>query len=262
MALQKFLKLFPGQILVGKLSGIFPESFSQRPLLTILLFLIATMRVVLASCQAAEDPSQISTFSYSNQWIFERTGSFLYLTVNRAQLQQSSLRIDRFESSFGDSSFYFPSIEYFTRVTDFANLEGKSFLRYFSLWARYGFGAAIRSGTLSNTEFALTSSESATLLGLNTRLGLNLAFERFGWFRPFLGTELFAFFYRHSASLSGAEIQGIEPMTSLVLGAHFPLFFEGRGSLFIEGRRDISLAAPNRILAQGFNADLGAGLSF
>lgn len=200
---------------------------------------------------------------YSNQWTFDEPESFLYLSRNQLSLNAPSLRFGQLESRFEGNSGSFYGVDYFARLTWLKDRESDSWLRQFSLNGRYGLTALIKRGYLARPDYAIdNNTENAYLTGLRGRLGLNLSWEYFWWFRPFISVDASPIAYRHSSSLSNAEIQGGALYWGEGIGAHFPILFKNNGTLFAELRKDRQLADHNRIFKGDSSIDAGIGLVF
>jgi hypothetical protein len=200
---------------------------------------------------------------YSNQWTFDEPDSFLYLSRNQMSLNANSLRFGQLESRFSGGTAAFYGVDYFSRITWLSEREGDSWLRQFSLNGRYGTGMLVKKGVLARPDYQISNtSENAYLSGLRGRVGLNLSWELLWWFRPFLSLDTSPIFYRHSSSLSGAEIQGFALYYGEGLGAHFPILFKNKGTLFAEARKDKQLMDHNRLFKGSSSFDAGIGLVF
>lgn len=237
---------------------------SYRPWLLLtctLVFLGGMLHSITA--KAEEAALTAGSMPYSNQWTYDEPDSFLYLSRNELTLNANSLRFGNLESRFQGGTAAFYGVDYFSRITWLNDREGDSFLRQFSLNGRYGVGALIKKGTLSRPDYQISNtSENAYLNGLRGRLGLNLSWEYLWWFRPFLSLDISPLLYRHSSSLSGAEIQGGALYYGEGLGAHFPILFKNKGTLFAEARKDKQLADHNKLFKGSSSVDAGIGLVF
>lgn len=200
---------------------------------------------------------------YSNQWTFDEPDSFLYLSRSQLSLEGDSLRFGKLESRFEGGVAAFYGIDYFSRISWLSDREGDSWLRELSLNGRYGVGGLIKKGFLSRSDYAISNTtENAYLNGLRSHLGLNLSWENLWWFRPFLAVDLSPIAYRHSSSLSGAEIQGGALYYGEGIGAHFPILFKNKGTLFAEARKDHKLMDHNKLFKDSSSVDAGFGLVF
>lgn len=200
---------------------------------------------------------------YSNQWTFDEPDSFLYLSRSQLSLNANSLKFAQLESRFEGNSGAFYGVDYFSRITWLKDRESNSWIRQFSLNGRYGLGAVIKRGYLARPDYTIdNNTENAYLSGLRGRLGLNLSWEYFWWFRPFLSLDMSPIVYRHSSSLSGAEIQGGALYWGNGIGAHFPILFKNQGTLFAEYRKDRQLMDHNKLFKGDTSFDAGIGLVF
>jgi hypothetical protein len=204
----------------------------------------------------------IGSLPYSNQWTYEQTASFLYLSYNTTSMAQSALNVDRYQSSFDSKSYAYPSIDYFVHLLSLAPVDSKSWTRDVSFWGRYSLGFAERQGSLSDSEVQLSSLESTSLLIFSARVGLNVSYDRIKWIKPYLGADVAPYFYRATASLTGAEAQGSAICVDPTIGAHFPVLFQGKASLYGEFRRTIALQSGKQLLDSANNFNAGLGLTF
>jgi len=212
---------------------------------------------------ARVEEQSVMGLPFSNQWIEERISSYLYATYNSANLSSPVLSVDRFATDFGGSGYGFPSVDLFTRLLSFAAADSKSAARDWSLWGRYSVGFADRNGKLVDTESQIdTSAASASLLVISARIGALVGYERWSWIRPYGGWELMPYLFRNTSALTGAEQQGLVFCTGPVLGAHFPILFDGRASLLAEYRRTIPIHDSGQIMAGSNNYTAGLGVTF
>lgn len=220
--------------------------------------------ILISSSAKAEDTALIAgSMPYSNQWTYDEPDSFLYLSRNELSLNSNSLQFGNLESRFqgGNAAFY--GVDYFARITWLHDREGDSWLRQFSLNGRYGVSAAIKKGYLGRSDYQIDNNvESAYLNGFRGRLGLNISWEYLWWFRPFVSLDTSPILYRHSSSLSGAEVQGGALYYGEGLGAHFPVLFKNKGTLFAEARKDRQLMDHNKLFKGNTSVDAGIGLVF
>jgi len=121
-------------------------------------------------------PSEVvGHLSYSNQWISEKTTSYLYMTYNSAQLESQNMAVGQYVSNFGSSSYGFPSIDFFSHLFSFANAESSSALRDFALWGRYSLGFADRSGHVSSLQSSISNPvDTSSMLLINARIGASV----------------------------------------------------------------------------------------
>jgi hypothetical protein len=242
---------------VGKLKTLSSAIFS---------LVLATVSFARMALQGAESPTPVSSTSslgslpYSNQWVYEAPQSYLYITANNGNLASSTLAIKNFRSDFGGESFWYPALDYVTRLFSFGSLEGDSFLRYISVRSRYGIGLITLSGKLSDSQTALTSAENSSMLGLALRLGPQVSFERWKFMTPYIGAEVTLLGYRHNATLNGAESQGISTLLAPTAGLQFHLW--ERIGVIAEARYDFKVQDSEGLFAGGTHYALGAGLVF
>lgn len=199
---------------------------------------------------------------YSNQWAFEELSSYLYLTFNRNALRSTHFYAGQYDSSFASTNLNYPSIDYFVRITRFADPESSRFLRAFGLWTRYSLGVALERGRLRSDvlELSVASQNSYLALGF-LRVGAVISYDGLGWMSPYFGAQLLFSGFRHSGTITGAEMQGGGLGYEPLVGVHFPLFFEKRFSGFLEARltKGLSSRVP---LASEKSFDGGLGLAF
>ncbi|MGZ3710410.1 MAG: hypothetical protein ACXVBE_01585 [Bdellovibrionota bacterium] len=220
--------------------------------------------ILLSSSAKAEEAALTAgSMPYSNQWTYDEPDSFLYLSRNELSLNSDSLKFGQLESRFSGGTAAFYGVDYFARITWLSDREGDSWLRQFSLNGRYGVAGLIKKGTLSRADYQISNtSENAYLNGLRGRFGLNLSWECFWWFRPFVSLDTSPILYRHSSSLSGAEVQGGALYYGEGLGAHFPVLFKNKGTLFAEARKDRQVMDHNKLFKGDTSVDAGIGLVF
>jgi hypothetical protein len=200
---------------------------------------------------------------YSNQWVYERAGSFLYLSRQSETLATSTMTIGAYRSDFGSAQFSYPAVDFFGRILSLASPESDSIGRDFSIWGRYSLGFANRSAPLSNTQTGIDSNlERSSLLIFSSRISAVLAYDHWTWFKPYFGFEANPYYFRNTATLSGAEKQGENWTYGPVLGAHIPLLFENRASLLAEFRSSKAPDSSGQIMGNDTHFAFGAGLSF
>jgi hypothetical protein len=230
-----------------------------------LLFLCLAILLFSAEGHAdatASDGNIVGTFPYSNQWIFERTSSFLYISANRTPLISSTFTNTHYQTNFDSKNFDSLSIDYFSRFFGLAKAESPSFLRNFSFWGRYSLGFGARQGQLSDSNVQLSSIERGTMMAISSRFGLLLCLDSIAWIKPYIGIEISPYFFRQSADLSGAEVQGSSFLYGPAFGVHLPLFFENRASIYGEIRSQLAAQNSGQIFSDNINGDLGVGFAF
>jgi hypothetical protein len=209
-------------------------------------------------------PSEVvGSLPYTNQWISEKTNAYLYVTYNSSQMGTNTITVGQYTANFGNAGYSFPGIDFFSHLTALAGPESKSPLRDFSLWGRYSLGFANRDAQLSAAVTPIDGSvEKDSLLIFSARIGLLAGYERLNWFRPYAGIEVDPYFFRNTSGISGAEEQGGNFNFGPVIGAHFPVFFSGKGSILAEYRRVIPLTGSGQIYSSSNNYTAGMGLTF
>jgi hypothetical protein len=212
---------------------------------------------------SATSPQEVvGALPYSNQWISEQTNSYLYVTYNSSQMSNSTMTVGQYVADFGSSGYSFPSLDLFTHFTSLAGPESRSPLRDFSLWGRYTLGFADRDGSLSSNLTPIDSNvENDSLLIFYARVGLLLGYDHLTWIRPYAGIEVDPYFFRNTSGISGAEQQGGNFNYGPTIGAHFPVFFSGRGSVLAEYHRAIPLSGSGQIYTNSNNYTAGMGLT-
>lgn len=209
-------------------------------------------------------PSEVvGSLPYTNQWISEKTASYLYLSYNSSQMSSRNVTVGQYVSDFGSAGYAFPTIDFFTNFVSLAGPESRSLARDFSFWGRYSLGFADRSGQLSATQTPINGSvENVSLLVFSARVGALLGYERWNWFRPYAGLEIDPYFFRNTSGISGAEQQGENFSYGPVVGAHFPVLLSGHASLLAEFRRTIAASGSGQLFSSANNYTAGMGLTF
>lgn len=204
----------------------------------------------------------VTGLPYSTQWIYERTSSFVYLSYNSAQMQDSTLGIDHYLADFGDKNFGYPAFDLFNHIVSFGDPESRSPWREISLWGRYSLGFANRKGNLSDSRVAIDPNlEKSSLFIFSTRIGALLSCDHWDSFKPYAGIEISPYFFRQSADISGAEQQGASYSYGPVVGAHLPLLFSGKASILTEYRHSTAGNGSRIFGSMGaFSAGLGLAL--
>jgi len=217
----------------------------------------------LPAVSAKPEDAAVVGLPQSTQWISERKDSFLYLSYNATQMASPTLSTQPYVSDFGSTGFAYPGLDFFSRITALANPESPSFWRNISLMGRYSLGMAVRKGKVSDTQTPIDSSvESNSLLIFSSRIGALLAFEPWSWFRPYAGFEISPYFFRNTAGISGAELQGGAYTYGPVLGSHFPLFFDGKMTLMAEARRISPNNTAGQLFGKASSYTAGLGVTF
>jgi hypothetical protein len=203
----------------------------------------------------------VGTIPYTNQWKFEELDSFLYLTYNQQHMAETTLTVNQYTATFTPDSNH-PTVDYFIRIARFADAETASIARYFSLWGRYSLGLGVKQGQLASGAFQLSDASSTGYLAHGVmRLGVNLTYEKYKYFWPYLGVQGIFTGYRHTAAIGGAEAQGGAGGYELIGGVHMPILFGRRISVFAEGRYTNLLSNNTPVYSNGFFAAAGLGFS-
>ena len=255
---RKNFTLLLGTCLVAGIIGFLPCAKAEEAKLTV-------SEGTLGLPSVSSDPKDaniVGILPQSTQWIAERTGSFLYLSYNATRLASQRLVTAPYISDYGSREYAYPGFDFFSRLFSFANPESTSFFRNFAAWGRYSLGVAIRKGQLSSTMTPIDSSvEENSLLLISGRVGFLLGFERWQWFRPYLGMEISPYGFRNTSGISGAELQGGAFTYSPVIGSHFPLF-SGKVSLMAEARKIFPYTTSGQLFDKSSAYTLGLGVTF
>ena len=222
----------------------------------------------LPTSVAADSPTRgtsetVGSLSYTNQWIQEKNTTYLYIGYNSASLASPTISENQYTTTFSSNAYSHPSVDLFTHFFSFAGPEARSWARDLSVWGRYSLGIADRKGYVSSSSTPIDSSvTSDSLLIVDGRIGLLLGFDRWSWFRPYVGLEISPYMYRNTADINGAEQQGGNMTYGSVFGAHFPIFFSGRGSILGEYRRTVAALGTGQLFSNANNFYAGMGLAF
>jgi hypothetical protein len=95
-----------------------------------------------------------------------------------------------------------------------------------------------------------------------TRIGPTFAYERLSWVNPYIGAQLYLYGYRHSAALSGAELQGGGAGYEPVFGMHFPVLFDRRVSAYGEYRLTRPFDPSKGVIQASASLSAGMGMTF
>lgn len=222
-----------------------------------------TSSQAIESTKTTESTTLIGHLPYSNQWLFDRTSAYLYLSQSAVRLTGSQLKFNHFTVDYSDSKMNYYSLDYFTRLLDLANVEGTSFFRHFGVWSEYSIGFGSRRGQLFDNTFQTSlNSESSDLTMILGKLGLELVYDQVSWFKPYVGISSSWYQYRHNSSLNSAEDQGSGGFYGPVLGAHMPLRFLGKASVYLESQKATAVGGNKSIVSDSTNTNFGLGLLF
>jgi hypothetical protein len=203
----------------------------------------------------------IGKLGYSNQWVYEKPASFLYLGLSAQKMAFSTLETGNFTTQFSSESFMLPSLEYFVRVARLASPESGGSLADLAFWSRYSLGGALRKGALSPHSGGLSdSSNTSSLLIGELRAAVGFSFERWDHFIPYIFGGGLAFGYRHSAPVDGAEAKATGFGYEASAGFHLPGLFVSRLAAYLEGRYAHVSQSSTPLLRSG--AALSAGVGF
>jgi hypothetical protein len=221
-----------------------------------------------AEPQAPTDSSPESNFEVgqlpaSNQWVFDRAHASLYLGASQFHLASRLHSNSHYLVNFKSTQASAPELDYFFRIMNFSDPEGRSILRYASLWMRYSLGVLYMRGNIQDTKLRFTSSaESAFLATLYGRVGLLVSVDRMSWLHPYLGLQINPAYSRLGSSLSGAEQQGAATSYGPVAGLQFLDLFHSRVSIYAEYRRDQMIRDDLKLFASGNAGEMGLGYVF
>jgi opacity protein-like surface antigen len=224
-----------------------PAAFISGIAATLFLFAVGH------SSSAFAEVENVSSLPYSYQWTFERSNSFLYLqygelTLGSPILSSSGPQMGAgLYSNFQGTRVGMVGVDYFSNILYFAPATSSSFLRRLALEGRYALGFGEKEGKLLDSSVALSNAGKTSLLLVSGSVGLGLQYEATSWFQPYLTAGIRPYFYRVSATLSGAENENTSLLYDLSLGAHFPLFFSGRASVLAELRHESAPATAHQL---------------
>jgi len=204
----------------------------------------------------------IGNLPYSNQWVYERSSSFLYLNYDSETLASGTINVSHFQTQYSSPRFNLLSLDFFSRILTLADPLGSSFLRKFSFWGRYKVGFGIAEGSLVDLTGAINlPAEKSSLLVLEGGVALTLVYDWSEWVQPFIGVNFKPYYFRNTSSMTTAETEGSANLYGPSIGVHLPVLFSHKGSLFAELHQDIP-ATSDQIFTKELAGDFGAGITF
>jgi hypothetical protein len=251
-------------------------NFRLHYLSFILALLVTTASLAFGSFAVAETNSSapgflntndsgalVGSLPSSNQWLYDRPSSFIYLGFDNLVLKSPSLQIDHFTSNLGSPHFNFFSLASFMRLFSLAPPENNSIFGQFSFWGQFSVGLGSRDGSLyDNSMGTALPAESSNVLALFGSVGVQFVYDYLNFFKPYVGMSTTWYGYRHSSSMSGAVSQGGGDYYGPTLGAHIPLTFLGRFSIFGEVQKILTTPGDGQIFAESTNFNGGLGFTF
>lgn len=205
----------------------------------------------------------IGNLPYTNQWVYERSSSYLYLNFDSATLASRNINVSHFQTQFPSNRFNLLSLDFHSRLFSLAEPLGTSFFRRFSFWGRYKLGFGLVDGALFDiTQGTSMPADRSSLLVLQGGVGLEFAYDWSDWVQPYIGLNFKPYYYRNTSSMSSAEAEGNNSVYGPSVGVHLPVLFAHKGSLFAELHEDLVTQGSTQIFAKELAGDFGVGLSF
>jgi hypothetical protein len=205
----------------------------------------------------------IGNLPYSNQWVYERSSSYLYFNLDSATLVSQNINVSHFQTQYSSTRFNLLSLDFHSRLFSLADPLGSSFFRRFSFWGRYKLGLGMIDGALMDmTQGTLLPAEKNSLLVLQGALALDFAYDWSDWIQPYIGFNFKPYYYRNTSSMSSAEKEGNSSIYGPSVGVHLPVLFSHKGSLFAELHEDLVTQGSGQIFTNEVAGDFGVGLTF
>jgi hypothetical protein len=198
---------------------------------------------------------------YSNQWAFESPGTSLAAGVTFSSLARDSLDVGIYRATADSRSLLSPLLQFKTRFG--GNLLPHSrILKSFSLWGRYSLGLAVKQTKLETPRFTLSGASNTGYLAVATvRAGLEAQAKLVDFAALFVGAQATGYGYRHSASVGGAELQGLGWGAGPLGGLQFEIPTAPRLLLSAEADYDIPLSKSRPVqLREGFTFGAVVGM--
>jgi hypothetical protein len=241
-----------------------------------LKFLEIIVLISLIGCLAfAQVPTSIGTrdaddsvrvignLPYSNQWTFERPSNYLYLSYETLPMATQSIHVSHFETDYTAQNIGIIGLDYFSKITSFADPLGDSVFRRFGFWGRYKIGFGTQSGkVIDDSTSTVLTAEKSSLLIFEGQLELDIAYDWLNWFQPYIGYNFKPYYFRNTSSMSSAESEGQGNLYGPSLGFHLPVLFSHKGSIFAEIHQSMAMSGANQIFATHLGGDIGVGLVF
>jgi hypothetical protein len=156
--------------------------------------------------EADDSVRVIGNLPYTNQWTFERPSNYLYISYEQLPMASQAVHVSHFETDYSTHNIGIIALDYFSKITPFADALGTSPLRRFGLWGRYKIGFGTQSGTVVDDS---TNS-----------------------IQHYVGFNFIPYYFRNTSSTTGAESEGQGSLYGPAIGVHLPLFFSHKGSIF------------------------------
>jgi hypothetical protein len=223
----------------------------------------ATTTDASAVTHPATGGATVGSLPSSNQWLYDRTSAFIYLSYNSLVLKSSALNVGHFTSNLGGSDFKYLSIDSFMRLFNLASPEGPSLFGRFAIWGEISVGLGTRDGDLYDNDLhSALPSETSTLTTFFGKAGLQLVYDRLTWLKPYIGVSSTWYAFRNSSSMSGAVAEGGSSVYAPVAGVHIPITFMGNVSAYGEVQRVNAQGQSGQLFANSTAFDGGFGFSF
>ncbi|MBC7386285.1 MAG: hypothetical protein H7301_09025 [Cryobacterium sp.] len=214
-----------------------------------------------APAQIPSEGNSLSSIPYSYQWTYERPRTSIALILGTESLARPKFSSSGVSSDFGDGNVTVIGLDSFSPFFHFASPEGNAFFKKLAASFRYGVGAGVKQGTVSD-RFGTLNFEHTSLVLLDLRLGVALEYELSSWIQPNIGFSLAPYFYRISSTVSGAELEHVGYGTEISGGLRAPLFFDHRLSLVLNARHKLAQGSNNPLFAEKTSWDAGIGMVF
>jgi hypothetical protein len=213
--------------------------------------------------EADDSVRVIGNLPYTNQWTFERPSNYLYISYEQLPMASQAVHVSHFETDYSTHNIGIIALDYFSKITPFADALGTSPLRRFGLWGRYKIGFGTQSGTVvDDSTNSILIGEKSSLIILEGELELQVAYDWLDWIQPYVGFNFIPYYFRNTSSTTGAESEGQGSLYGPAIGVHLPLFFSHKGSIFGELHQSMATASSNQVFGTHLGGDVGVGLVF
>jgi len=215
--------------------------------------------LLVAQSSFAENQSEnqvVGSLPYSNQWEYEKPDSYLFLVYDPQSLSSATIVHGAYNIST-DSKASLYGVNYFTKLGSLLPPAQKEL----ALWLRLSLEFSSPStGISSDTPLSTASSTGQIFLG-RVGAGPMLTWDLTSFLKPFVGTELWGYAYRHTASINSADFTGQGLMIEPMLGVETRII-EPVHAMAQVGYNQSLLHSSSGIIGNGASVSFGLGAMF
>ena len=200
----------------------------------------------------------VGALPYSNQWEYEKPDSYLFLVYEPQAFSATNIVHGDYNISLASKASLY-GINYFTKLNSLLPPAKKEL----ALWLRLSLEFSTPSTGIAPEAGAPLSSASNSGQIFLGRVGAGpmLTWDLTSFLKPFMGTELWGYAYRHTAAINSADFTGQGLMLEPMLGVETRII-EPVHAMVQVGYNQSLLHSSSAIIGNSAEVSFGLGAMF